>query len=145
MKIAFGCDHKGYMLKSAVLAHLAEAGHEVMDFGTDSPQSVDYPVYGERVGRSVSSGECDFGILICGTGFGISLAASRVSGIRAVNCSDLYTATLTRRHNNANILSLGAMVVGEGLALQLIDAFLSTEFEGGRHSRRLQMVEEIKP
>lgn len=145
MKIAFGCDHRGFLLKKAILEHLKALGHEVTDFGTDSEESVNYPVYGEKVGRAVSSGECELGVLACGTGFGISLAASRLPGIRAVNCSDPYTASLTRRHNNANVLSVGAMVVGEGLALQILDAFLNSEFEGGRHSQRLQMIENIKP
>ena len=145
MKIAFGCDHKGYILKGAVIKHIKALGHEVVDFGCDSAESVDYPVYGEKVGRAVSSGECDFGVLICGTGFGISLAAGKVKGIRAVNCSDAYTARLTRQHNNANIISIGSMVVGEGLALNLVETFLSTSFEGGRHARRLEMVDSIKP
>lgn len=145
MKIAFGCDHKGYILKKAVVNHLKALGHEVVDFGCDSEESVNYPIYGEKVGRAVSSGECDFGVLICGTGFGISLAASKVKGIRAVNCSDAYTARLTRMHNNANVISIGAMVVGEGLALTLVETFLSTSFEGGRHSLRLEMVDKIEP
>lgn len=145
MKIAFGCDHKGYILKNAVIKHIEALGHEVVDFGTDSDKSVHYPIYGEKVARAVAGGECDFGVLICGTGFGISLAASRVKGIRAVNCSDTYTARLTRLHNNANVISIGAMVVGEGLALNLVETFLSTGFEGGRHAVRLQMVDEIKP
>ena len=145
MKIAFGCDHKGYILKKAVIDHIKKLGHEVVDFGCDSDISVHYPVYGEKVGRAVASGECEFGVLICGTGFGISLAASKVKGIRAVNCSDAYTARLTRQHNNANIISIGALVVGEGLALTLIETFLTTTFEGGRHQLRLDMVEKIEP
>lgn len=145
MKIAFGCDHKGYILKDAVIRHIERMGHEVVDFGCDSEKSVHYPVYGEKVGRSVSKGECDFGVLICGTGYGISLAASKVRGIRAVNCSDTYTARLTRMHNNANVLSIGSMVVGEGMALQLVETFLSTSFEGGRHAQRLEMVDNIEP
>lgn len=145
MKIAFGCDHRGYLLKNAVVNYITGLGHEVTDFGTDSEKSVDYPVFGEKVGRAVASGECELGILICGTGFGISLAAGKVKGIRAVNCSDTYTAKLTRMHNNANVLSIGSMVVGEGLALDIVGAFLSASFEGGRHSRRLEMVESIKP
>ena len=124
MKIAFGCDHRGYILKDAILAHLRENGHEVVDMGTDSTERVDYPVYGEKVGRAVASGECALGIVVCG--------------------SDIYTARLTREHNNANVLALGSMVVGEGLALELIDAFLNAEFEGGRHQRRLDMLDEIR-
>ena len=145
MKVAFGCDHKGFILKNALIRHIKAMGHEIVDFGTDSEESVDYPEYGEKVGRAVASGECELGVLVCGTGYGISLAASKVKGIRAVNCSDLYTATLTRKHNNANVISLGSMVVGEGIACQLVEAFLTTEFEGGRHSKRLQMVDEINP
>ena len=145
MKIAFGCDHKGYILKEAVIKHIKDMGHDVVDFGCDTEESVHYPIYGEKVGRAVSKGECDFGVLICGTGFGISLAASRVKGIRAVNCSDIYTARLTRMHNNANVISIGSMVVGEGLALDLVETFLSTSFEGGRHALRPEMIENIEP
>lgn len=144
MKIAFGCDHRGYILKEAILAHLRENGHEVVDMGTDSTERVDYPVYGERVGRAVASGECALGIVVCGTGFGISLAAGSVKGVRAICCSDAYTARLTREHNNANVLALGSMVVGEGLALTLIDTFVNAKFEGGRHQRRLDMLDEIR-
>ena len=145
MRIAFGCDHKGYILKSSIIALIRSLGHDVVDFGTDSEESVNYPVYGEKVGRAVSRGECDFGVLICGTGFGISLAANKVRGIRAVNCSDTYTARLTRQHNNANVISIGSMVVGEGLARQLVEIFLGTSFEGGRHALRLEMVDNIEP
>ena len=145
MRIAFGCDHKGYILKSSIIALIRNLGHDVVDFGTDSEESVNYPVYGEKVGRAVSRGECDFGVLICGTGYGISLAASRVRGIRAVNCSDTYTARLTRMHNNANVLSIGSMVVGEGIAKDIVETFLTTGFDGGRHAVRLQMVDEIEP
>ena len=145
MRIAFGCDHKGYILKSSIIALIRSLGHDVVDFGTDSEESVNYPVYGEKVGRAVSRGECDFGVLICGTGYGISLAASRVRGIRAVNCSDTYTARLTRMHNNANVLSIGSMVVGEGIAKDIVETFLTTGFDGGRHAVRLQMVDEIEP
>ena len=145
VKIAIGCDHKGFLRKDAVVRHLISAGHEVTDAGTDSAQSVDYPVYGERVGRLVASGECDMGVVLCGTGYGISLAAGRVKGVRAVCCSDVYTARLTRNHNNANVLAMGAMVVGEGLALQILDAFLSEGFLGGRHAERLKMIEAIQP
>ena len=145
MKIAFGCDHKGYILKKAVIKHIENMGHEVVDFGCNSEESVHYPIYGEKVGRAVSNGECDFGVLICGTGCGISLAASKVKGIRAVNCSDTYTARLARMHNNANIISIGAMVVGEGLAINLVETFLTTSFEGGRHAMRLEMIDQIEP
>lgn len=143
MKIAFGCDHKGFALKSAILNHLKELGHEVIDLGTYDTASVDYPIYGEKVGRMVASGECERGVLVCGTGYGISLAANHVRGIRAVCCSDVYTATLTRSHNDVNVLSMGAMVVGEGLALLILDAFLKTPFLGGRHADRLKMIEDM--
>ena len=145
VKIAIGCDHKGFLLKDAVVRHLVSAGHEVCDMGTDSEASVDYPIYGEKVGRAVASGACDMGVVLCGTGYGISLAAGRVKGIRAVCCSDVYTARLTRNHNNANVLAMGAMVVGEGLAIEILDAFLSERFLGGRHEARLKMIEEINP
>ncbi len=144
MKIAFGCDHKGFMLKKALIDRMTEMGHEVIDVGCYSEERVDYPEYGEKAARLVASGECRFAILVCGTGYGISLAANQIPGIRAVNCSDTYTAILTRSHNNANILSLGSMVVGEGLALQIMEAFLNTGFDGGRHSVRLEMVESIR-
>ncbi len=143
MKIAFGCDHKGFALKGAILNHLKELGHEVIDLGTYDTASVDYPIYGEKVGRMVASGECERGVLVCGTGYGISLAANHVRGIRAVCCSDVYTATLTRSHNDVNVLSMGAMVVGEGLALLILDAFLKTPFLGGRHAERLKMIEDM--
>ncbi len=143
MKIAFGCDHKGFALKGAILNHLKELGHEVIDLGTYDTASVDYPIYGEKVGRMVASGECERGVLVCGTGYGISLAANHVRGIRAVCCSDVYTATLTRSHNDVNVLSMGAMVVGEGLALLILDAFLKTPFLGGRHADRLKMIEDM--
>jgi len=144
MKISFGCDHRGLILKKALLERMAQLGHEVVDFGTFASESVDYPVYGEKVGKAVASGECELGVLACGTGYGISLAANQIKGIRAVNCSDTYTAVLTRKHNNANVLSLGSFVVGEGLAVMILDAFLSTQFEAGRHQARLDMVAEIR-
>ncbi len=143
MKIAFGCDHKGFVLKKAILNRLSELGHETVDLGTYDTASVHYPIYGEKVARLVASGECERGVLVCGTGYGISLAANHVRGIRAVCCSDVYTAALTRSHNDANVLSLGAMVVGEGLALMILDTFLNTPFAGGRHSERLRMLDEI--
>ena len=144
MKIAFGSDHAGYEYRQMLMAHARELGHEVIDYGTFSKESCDYPVYGHAVGAAVANGEADRGILVCGTGFGISLAAGNVKGVRAICCSDIYTARLTREHNNANVLALGSMVVGEGLALDLIDAFLNAKFEGGRHQRRLDMLDEIR-
>ena len=145
MKIAFACDHKGFILKEAIVSHIRELGHTVVDCGTDSTARVDYPVYGEKAARLVASGECDLGILVCGTGIGISLAANRVKGIRAICCSDPYTAQLGRNHNNSNMLAIGAMVVGEGLALKIVDAYLDAQFMGGRHAERLKMIEAINP
>lgn len=145
MKIAIGCDHGGYALKLAVKKHLEEKGYEVIDYGCHGTESVDYPVYGEKVGRAVARGECELGVLICGTGIGISLAANRVKGVRAAVCSEPYSAEMTRRHNNANIIAFGARVVGEGTAMTIVDAFLGAQFEGGRHARRVDMIEAIRP
>ena len=145
MKIAIGCDHGGYALKLAVKKHREEKGYAVVDYGCHSTESVDYPVYGEKVGRAVAGGECELGVLICGTGIGISLAANRVKGVRAAVCSEPYSAEMTRRHNNANIIAFGARVVGEGTAMTIVDAFLGAQFEGGRHARRVDMLEAIRP
>ncbi len=145
MKVAFGCDHAGFVLKEAVVAHLKEMGHEVVDFGCYTPERVDYPVQGEKAARAVASGECELGVLICGTGIGISLAANRVHGIRAAVCSESYSAELTRRHNDANMIAFGARVVGEGTACAILDAFFNAKFEGGRHAQRVAMLDEIKP
>ena len=144
MKIAIGADHGGYPLKDAVIAHLKKNGYECVDFGCYSPERCDYPVYGEKVGRAVAGGECDLGVLICGTGIGISLAANRVKGIRAAVCSEPYSAQLTREHNNANIICFGARVVGEGTALMIVDSFLNAKFMGGRHAERVAMLDDIK-
>lgn len=144
MKLAIGADHGGYELKKAVIAHLEKKGYECVDYGCDSPERCDYPIYGERVGRAVAGGECELGVLICGTGIGISLAANRVPGIRAAVCSETYSAQLTREHNNANIIAFGARVVGEGTALAIVDAFLNAEFQGGRHAERVAMLDDIK-
>ena len=145
MKVAFGCDHAGFALKAPVVDHLKEMGFEVVDYGCYTPERVDYPVQGEKVGRAVASGECEMGVLICGTGIGISLAANRVKGIRAAVCSEPYSAELTRRHNDANIIAFGARVVGEGTACAILDAFFNAKFEGGRHATRVAMLDEIKP
>ena len=143
MKVALGADHGGYELKEAIKIHLKEKGYETVDFGTDSTESVDYAVYGEKVGEYVVKEGC-LGILCCGTGIGISLAANKVNGVRAACCSDYFSAKMTRAHNNANILSLGGRVVGVGLALELVDVFLETEFEGGRHQRRIDQITAIE-
>ena len=145
MKIVFGCDHAGFALKETVVNHLKELGHEVVDVGCYSPERVDYPVIGEKAARKVASGECELGVLICGTGIGISMAANRVRGIRAAACSDTYSAELTRRHNNANIIAFGARVVGPGLACAIVDAFLNAKFEGGRHAARVELMDKIQP
>ena len=145
MKIAFGCDHRGYILKDAILAHLRENGHEVVDMGTDSTERVDYPVYGEKVARAVASGECDKGIVICTTGIGISMSANKVKGIRCALCGDSYSAEMTRRHNDANVLAMGAGIIGPNLAKKITEVFLTTEFEGGRHARRVGLLDNIQP
>ena len=144
MKIGIGCDHVGYELKGKVTEHLRELGHEVVDFGTNSSERTDYPIYGEAVARAVANGTCEKGILICGTGVGISLAANKVHGIRAVVCSEPYSALLSRRHNDTNILAFGARVVGADLALMIVDAWLSGVYEGGRHAKRVQMIADIE-
>ena len=142
--IAIGSDHGGFALKQAIIKHLEAAGYACQDCGTYSEESCDYPVYGEAVARAVAAGECERGIVICGTGIGISISANKVRGIRAALCGDCYSAEMTRRHNDANILALGARVLGPGLALKIVDTFLSTEFEGGRHARRIAMISDIE-
>ena len=143
MRIAIASDHGGYELKEAVKKHLENRGLEYKDFGTYSKASCDYPVYGRAVAEAVASGECDRGILICGTGIGISITANKVKGIRAALCSDCFSAQATREHNDANILAMGARVLGEGLAMKIVDTFLDTPFSGDeRHLRRISMIEE---
>lgn len=142
MKIALGCDHGGFELKETIKRFLIEKGYEVTDKGCNSTDSVDYPKYGKLVGHSVASKETDKGILICGTGIGISLAANKVKGIRAALCSNTTVAKLTREHNDANILSLGARITGDVLALDIVNTFLTTEFEGGRHQKRVDQIED---
>lgn len=131
-------------LKEIILDFLVEKGHEVINLGTDTTESCDYPVYGEKVGRAVVSGEADLGIAICGTGLGISLAANKVKGVRACVCSEPYTAVMSRRHNNANVLCFGARVVGSELAKMIVEQWLDAEFEGGRHQRRVDLIMEIE-
>lgn len=141
--IALGCDQGGYELMQEVKKHLEARGLEYKDFGTYSSASVDYPIYGKKVAHAVADGECEKGILICGTGIGISIAANKVKGIRAALCTDCFTAEATRLHNDANILALGGRVVGPGLALKIVDTFLDTPFSGAeRHARRVSMIEE---
>ena len=142
--LAIGSDHGGYELKQAVMKHLAERGMEYRDYGTYSSESCDYPDFGEAVGRAVASGECERGIVICGTGIGISIAANKVRGVRCALCGDCYSAEMTRRHNDANVLAMGARVLGEGLALKIVDTFLDTGFDGGRHTRRIEKLAAIE-
>lgn len=144
MKVAFGCDHAGFGLKEAVVSTLKRLGAEVLDFGTHSDDSVDYPDFGERVGKAVASGEADLGVVICGTGIGISIAANKVPGVRAALCHDVYSARMSRAHNNANVLALGARVIGPGLAEAIVEAWLGTEFEGGRHADRVAKIEHLE-
>ena len=144
MKIVIGCDHAGFSLKPLVKNHLAELGHEVVDVGTNSADSCHYPVFAHALCEKIQSGECDLGILICGTGIGMSMAANKHRGIRAAACSDTFSARLTRVHNNANVLCFGERVVGMGLALDLVDAFVDAEFEGGKHQRRVDMITQIE-
>ena len=142
--IALANDHAGIALKEEIKKLLDKRGLEYKDFGTNTEASVDYPIYGEAAGKAVASGECDRGIIICGTGVGISIAANKVPGVRAALCTDCFTAEMTRRHNNANILALGARVLGSGLALKIVETFLDTEFEGGRHERRVDIITAIE-
>ena len=142
--IALGSDHGGFGLKKEIVKYLEEKGIEYKDYGTFTEESCDYPVYGELVGKAVVSGECERGIIICGTGIGISIAANKVKGVRAALCGDCYSAEFTRRHNDANILALGARVIGPGHALKIVDIFLNTEFEGGRHAKRISIFSEIE-
>jgi len=144
--IALACDHTGIALKAAIAAMLDEMGLAWKDYGTDDPtnRNDDYPVYGYRAAKAVAAGECDRGILICGTGIGIGIAAGKVRGIRVCTCSDVYSAELSKRHNNSNILTMGARVVGTELAKMIARHWLTAEFEGGRHQRRIDMITAIE-
>ena len=143
MKIALGCDHGGYAMKEDIKKQLEGLGHEVKDCGTYSTESCDYPIFGEAAARAVASGECEYGIVVCTTGIGISIAANKVPSIRCALCGDCFSAKATRLHNNANVLALGALVTGPGLALEIVDIFLDTPFsEEERHSRRVSQLEE---
>ena len=144
MKIAIGNDHVAVDMKRHIVEYLESKGHTLVNFGTDSTNRADYPIYGKAVADAVASGECEVGILICGTGIGISLAANKVKGIRAAVCSESYSAALTRRHNNANIIAFGARVVGVVTAEAIVDAFLEAEFEGGRHAARVDLITAIE-
>ncbi len=144
MKIALGCDHGGLEHKNAIADHLKERGFEVTDFGIYENKSVDYPDIAIKVAESITKGENELGILVCGTGIGMSLAANKVKGIRAAACSEHFSAKYTRLHNNSNILCLGGRVIGVGTALELVDLFVDTEFEGGRHQTRVDKITAIE-
>jgi len=144
MKVAVGCDHGGFVLKDAVISTLEELGAQVVDMGTYSTESVDYPVYGKKVADAVASGECDLGVVMCGTGIGISIAANKVKGIRAAVVTDEFMAEMTRRHNNANIIALGGRVITPEKAKSLVKAWYTAEFEGGRHQKRIDMITQIE-
>ena len=144
MKIGIGNDHAAVDMKNEISEYLKEKGYEVVNYGTDSNESCDYPVYGEKVGEAVAHGDVDLGILICGTGVGISLAANKVEGIRAVVCSEPYTAKLSRQPNNTNILAFGARVIGIETAKMIVDEWLNAEFMGGKHERRVNMLMDIE-
>ncbi len=141
MKIAMASDHGGFELKNHIKKHLEEKGYEVQDFGTHSTDSVDYPAFAHTCATAVANSEYDFGILVCGTGQGIGMSANKVQGIRCGIVCDVFSAKMTRMHNNANMIALGERVVGKGLAIEIVEAFISSEFEGGRHLRRVEMIE----
>lgn len=145
MKIVLGCDHAGFNIKDAVIAHIKELGHEVIEVGTFSSDSCHYPIFAHAACEKILDGTCERGILICGTGIGMSIAANKHDGIRAACCSDVFSARLTREHNDANILCFGERVVGLGLALDLVDAFLSAEYaNGGNHLTRVKMLSDLE-
>ena len=143
MKIAVASDHGGFALKEKVKEHLIERGFDIEDLGTHSEESVDYPVYGKACGEAVASGKADLGVVVCGTGRGISIAANKVKGIRCGLCTSVEMAHLTKQHNNANILALGGRTTEPELALKIVDEWLDTEFEGGRHQRRVDMLDQM--
>jgi len=145
MKIALGCDHGGYGLKCEIIKLLEAKGYEYQDFGCYSTESCDYPEFGEAAARAVASGECEKGIVICTTGIGISIAANKVAGIRCAHCADSLEAEMTRRHNDANMMAIGAGFTGKNMAERMVEVFLSTEFEGGRHQRRVDKLNAIQP
>lgn len=143
-KVAVGCDHGGFILKESVVSTLRRLGAEVVDLGCYDESSVDYPVYGEKVARSVASGECALGVIMCGTGIGISIAANKVRGVRAAVVTNTYMAKLTKNHNNANIIALGGRVISPDEAAAIVEAWYTAEYEGGRHQRRLDMISAIE-
>ena len=143
MKIVVGSDHAAYELKEAIKEKLTAEGHEVIDVGCDSTESVDYPKYGHAVGRTVASGEADRGIAVCGSGIGISIACNKVPGIRAALCTSVEMAEMCRRHNNANVVCMGARMISQELAFDIIDKWMTTDFEGGKHLRRINEIEDL--
>lgn len=144
MKIALACDHGGLNLKREIIKYLKENGYEYADFGTDSTDSCDYPDFALPAAEAVANGECEKGIVVCSTGIGVSIVANKVHGVRCAHCHDSYCAEFTRRHNDANVLALGEKVVGAGYALKIVETFLTTAFEGGRHQRRVDKISEIE-
>lgn len=144
MKIALACDHGGLNLKREIIEYLKENGYEYTDFGTDSLESCDYPDFALPAAEAVAKGDCDKGIVVCSTGIGVSIVANKVRGVRCAHCHDSYCAEFTRRHNDANVLALGEKVVGTGYALKIVETFLTTAFEGGRHRRRVDKISEIE-
>lgn len=144
MKYAIGGDHSALELKQIIIHHLESKGIEVTDYGTYTPESTHYPIYAQKVAKAVTSGEADFGIAICGTGLGVGISANKVRGIRAATVSDTFSARMARAHNNANVLTFGARVVGPGLAIDIVDAWLASDFEDGRHSIRVGMISKIE-
>lgn len=144
MKIIIGSDHGGYSLKEKLIKHLVEKGYEVEDYGTTNEESVDYPDYAQKVGEAVASGKAEQGILVCGTGIGMSIAANKVKGVRAALCDNCYSAQKAREHNNANVMCLGERVLGYGLAEQIVDTYLATDFLGGRHAKRVEKIMNIE-
>ena len=142
MNLVIASDHAGYGLKESIKKYLEEQGHNLIDCGTNSEESCDYPVFAKALCKEINDGNAELGILVCGTGIGMSMAANKVKGIRAALCSDYFSAKFTRAHNDANVMCLGARVMGEGLALELVEVFLNTPFEGGKHLRRINMFEE---
>ncbi|MDO5707644.1 MAG: ribose 5-phosphate isomerase B [Andreesenia angusta] len=144
MKIGIGSDHGGYELKEKLKKYLDSRGIEIIDYGTNSNESVDYPDFGKAVAEGVMAEECERGIVICGTGIGISIAANKVKGIRCALCSDTYSAKMAREHNDSNMLALGARVIGEGLAISILDSWLDSEFAGDRHIKRVEKIMKIE-
>lgn len=144
MRVAIGADHAGYDLKQGLIQYVEANGHEVVDLGTDSLSSVDYPEFGAAVAQRVVSGAADRGVLVCGTGIGIGIAANKVPGARVATCNDLFTARMSREHNDANVVALGSRVVGPGVAEEIVSLFLQTEFQGGRHARRVAKIHDVE-